>query len=149
MRHDKIIAVDLHINIDDVRITGQSKELVWRARSRVAKLCSYFGLQDAPRKLREPSQTPGAWARSVVATVGGSVTKFVTDERWGKTQRCIRWPWIASKLEIAGDEMECWFAHRQGCGKDPEGKDSAQAGGANSGILDLRLENVYGNGAIS
>ncbi|KAI2508968.1 hypothetical protein MHU86_5463 [Fragilaria crotonensis] len=120
LRYDRTIAVDLHIYIDDVRITGQSKELVWRAGSRVAKLCSYYGLQDAPRKLREPSQTPGAWAGSVVATDGGCVTKFVTDERWGKTQRSIRW--IASKLGIAGDDWSVGLPADEDEGRIPQGK---------------------------
>ena len=120
LRHDQRVAADLHIYIDDVRITGPSKELVWSAGSRVAKLCSFFGLQDAPRKLREPSQTPGAWAGSVVATEGGSVKKFVTDEQWGKTQRCVRW--IASKLGIAGDEWSLELLADEDEGRVPNGK---------------------------
>jgi hypothetical protein len=118
-RYDNSIAVDLHIYIDDGRITGQSKELVWKAGSRVTKLCSYYGLQDAPRKLRDPSQTPGAWAGSVVATEGGIVTKFVTAERWCKTQRSIRW--IASKLGIAGDDWSVGLPADEDGGKVPKG----------------------------
>ena len=86
----------------------------------MSKLCSHFGLQDAPRKLREPSQIPGAWAGSVVATVGGSVTKFVTEERWLKTQRCIRW--IANKLEIAGDEWSVGLPADEDEARAPKGK---------------------------
>ncbi|KAI2495932.1 hypothetical protein MHU86_18586 [Fragilaria crotonensis] len=101
-REDGSIATDLHIYVDDVRITGSSQESVWCAGSRVAKLCSFYGLQDAPRKLREPSQDPGAWAGSVVSTSHGVVTKFVTKERWRKTQGCIRW--LANKIGIQGDQ---------------------------------------------
>ena len=120
LRHDGTIAVDVHVYIDDVRITGQSKDLVWKAGSRVAKLCSYYGLQDAPRKLREPSQTPGAWAGSVVATVDGTVIKFVTGERWIKTQRCIRW--IANKLGVAGDHWNVGLPADEDAGMIPNGK---------------------------
>ena len=102
VRGDGVIATDLHIYVDDVRITGRTQESVWKAGSRVAKLCSFYGLQDAPRKLREPSQEPGAWAGSVVSTVDGVVTKFVTKERWQKTQGCIRW--LARKIGVPGDQ---------------------------------------------
>ena len=119
MRHDGSVAADLHIYIDDARITGHAKDLVWRAGSRVANLCSYFGLQDAPRKLREPSQTPGAWAGLVVATVDGSVTKFVTEERWAKTQKCIRW--IANKLGVAEDEWSVGLPVDEDARKAPKG----------------------------
>jgi hypothetical protein len=116
VREDGLIATDLHIYVDDTRITGSSQELVWNAGSRVAKLCCFYGLQDAPRKLREPSQEPGAWAGSVVATLGGTVTKFVTKERWQKTQGCIRW--LAKKIGILGDQWS---------GLIPEDEDSKEA----------------------
>jgi hypothetical protein len=116
VRGDGLIATDLHIYVDDVRITGTSQELVWNAGSRVAKLCCFYGLQDAPRKLREPSQEPGAWAGSVVATSKGIVTKFVTKERWQKTQGCIRW--LATKIGVPGDQWS---------GTTPEDEDSKKA----------------------
>ena len=106
VREDGSIATDLHIYVDDVRITGMSQESVWSAGSSVAKLCSYYGLQDAPRKLREQSQDPGAWAGSVVSTSNGIVSKFVTKERWRKTQGCIRW--LAQKIGLPGDQ---WSAN--------------------------------------
>ena len=102
VRVDGRIATDLHIYVDDVRITGATQESVWKAGSREAKLCSFYGPQDAPRKLREPSREPGAWAGSVLSTVGGTVTKFVTLERWRKTQGCVRW--LASKIGMDGDQ---------------------------------------------
>ena len=117
VREDGLIATDLHIYVDDVRITGMSQESVWRAGSRVAKLCSFYGLQDAPRKLREPSQDPGAWAGSVVSTSDGVVTKFVTKERWRKTQGAVRW--LAKKIGIPGDQWSI--------GGIPEDKDSKES----------------------
>jgi hypothetical protein len=118
-RTDGLIAVDLHVYIDDVRITGPTQALVWEAGSRVAKLCSFAGLQDAPRKLREPSQSPGAWAGSVVATLGGTVTKFVTEDRWQKTQRCIRW--IGSKIGLPADKWSVELPEDEDTKRAPTG----------------------------
>ena len=52
--------------------------------------------------------------------MGGSVTKFVTDERWAKTESCIRW--IASKLGIAGNEWSVDLPADEDEGKIPKGK---------------------------
>lgn len=86
-----LLAAELHQYVDDLRITAKDKELAWRASSRVAKICSYLGLQDVARKRREPSREPGAWAGCVVSTVNGQVCKSVTQERWEKTLSRIRW----------------------------------------------------------
>lgn len=97
VRKDGRMATDLHVYIDDVRITGADEETAWRASSRVAKCCSWLGLQDAARKRRQPSQTPGAWAGSVISSTP-ALTKSVTQERWEKTQTRIRW--IAKELSL-------------------------------------------------
>jgi hypothetical protein len=94
-------AVWIHIYIDDVRITAPNKELAWKASSRVAKICAFLGLQDAARKRREPSQSPGARAGSVVSMSEGTVHRSVSVERWEKTQRRIRW--IAPFLAVADE----------------------------------------------
>jgi hypothetical protein len=59
---DGRLAADIHQYVDDLRLTAPDKELAWRVSSRVAKMCIWLELQDAARKRREPSQTPGAWA---------------------------------------------------------------------------------------
>jgi hypothetical protein len=87
---DDSIAVDTHIFVDDVRPTGATRELTWRAPADAfGKMCSYLGLQNASRKTREPSMTPGAWAGCVVAIEKAAVYVLVTLERWKKTQRHI------------------------------------------------------------
>jgi hypothetical protein len=86
---DGSIAVDTHIFVDDVRPTGATRELTWRASDAFGKMCSYLGLQNASRKTREPSMTPGAWAGCVVAIEKAAVYVLVTLERWKKTQRHI------------------------------------------------------------
>jgi hypothetical protein len=79
-------AVGIHIYIDDIRTTAPDKESAWQASSRVAKTFFFLGLQDAARKRREPSQSPGAWAGSVVRMSEGAVYRSVSAERWEKTQ---------------------------------------------------------------
>jgi len=64
-----LLACDLHQYVDDLSVMAKDVALTWRASSRVAKICSFLGFQDAARKRRAPSQEPGAWAGAVVTTV--------------------------------------------------------------------------------
>jgi hypothetical protein len=90
-RRDKRIAADIHSYVDDNRETAPTAEMAWLASSQVAKTCSWLGLQDAARKRRPPSREPGAWAGSVVHASKTEVTKLVSQERWDKTRRWVRW----------------------------------------------------------
>mmetsp|Transcript_22806 Transcript_22806/g.34537 ORF Transcript_22806/g.34537 Transcript_22806/m.34537 type:complete len:256 (+) Transcript_22806:1963-2730(+) len=101
-----LVATELHQYVDDLRITAKTKALAWRASSRVAKICSYLGLQDAARKRREPIQEPGAWAGAVVSTVHSQVLKGVTQECWNKTKRKIEWLAHAASAEVDGGISE-------------------------------------------
>jgi hypothetical protein len=47
-------------------------------------------MQDAPRKRRLPSKTPGAWAGSVVSTNEDGVFVEVSQERWDKTKLILK-----------------------------------------------------------
>jgi hypothetical protein len=51
--------------VDDNRAVGNTKKEARMAACRVASICQYLGIQNAPRKWREASQTPGAWAGTV------------------------------------------------------------------------------------
>ena len=85
------IAADVHPYVDDLRETAPTEEEAWQAASRMAKGSADFGLQDAARKRREPSKTPGAWAGAVVETSDkGEVYKTVSQERWNKTRNHIK-----------------------------------------------------------
>ena len=84
------LASDVHQYVDDGRITAESEWEAWNCSCFVGKMCLYFGLQDAARKRREPSQNPGAWAGAVISTENG-LSKCVSQERWIKTRESINW----------------------------------------------------------
>jgi hypothetical protein len=90
-RRDGHLATELVQYIDDLRTTAKDKALAWAASSRIAKLCCWLGLQDAARKRREPSCLLGAWAGSTVCTDWDDTYKLVTEDRWEKTKKRIRW----------------------------------------------------------
>mmetsp|Transcript_13380 Transcript_13380/g.19135 ORF Transcript_13380/g.19135 Transcript_13380/m.19135 type:complete len:216 (-) Transcript_13380:2741-3388(-) len=60
VRRDGHVAVYVHMYVDDLRITEPTLELAWDASAKVAKICSWLGLQDVARKRQEPSCKPGA-----------------------------------------------------------------------------------------
>ncbi len=57
----------------------------------VVSILNYLGLQDAARKRRDPSQTPGPWAGSIVVSDGSLVEILVSNERWNKAKTMIKW----------------------------------------------------------
>ena len=79
--------------IDDIRTGGASESLAWAASRRVASVVQYLGLQDAPRKRRAPSRTPGAWAGAMCSTDDmGNVLVTCSKEKWVKAKNIIeRW----------------------------------------------------------
>jgi len=91
IRLDGSIACDLFIYVDDLRPTGGTEEDCWKATRRTGSRCSYLGIQDASRKRRSPSQTPGAWAGSIIRTDGKAVYVSVSAEKWDKTKKQIAW----------------------------------------------------------
>ncbi len=91
LRADGLLASELLIYVDDLRVIACSNMECWIACSWVASHINYLGLQDAPRKRREPSQEAGPWAGSVVHTTHGAVTVLISLERWLKVQSIIQW----------------------------------------------------------
>ena len=90
LRTDGVMAADIHPYVDDLRETAATEEESWKASSCVAKSASYYGLQDAARKRREPSKSPGAWAGAVIETGPDGAFKRVSQERWDKTKSRVR-----------------------------------------------------------
>ena len=60
------VACNLFTFLDDERVTGADEDLAWQASHTLASKQSYLGIQDAGRKARPSSKTPGAWAGALV-----------------------------------------------------------------------------------
>ena len=97
VRADGKPAADFALYVDDNRGVGNDKKEARRVGRRFASKCSYLGIQDASRKRRMASQTPGAWAGSVISTDGDGVYLTVSQEKWDKAK---------SQIDSTMDEME-------------------------------------------
>jgi hypothetical protein len=89
VRKDGTPAADFFFYIDDNRTTGNDEQEAWKGAQRVDSVCSFLGIQDAARKRRKASQTPGAWAGAVVSTDGEGVYVSVSQEKWDKAKAMI------------------------------------------------------------
>jgi hypothetical protein len=89
VREDGTPAADFFFYIDDNRTTGNTEQEAWMGARRVASVCSFLGIQDAARKRRKASQTPGAWAGAVVSTDGDGVYVSVSQEKWDKAKEMV------------------------------------------------------------
>jgi hypothetical protein len=58
VREDKLVACDLFTFVDDEWVTGAMEELAWQAGHTLGAKQSYFGIQDAARKVGPCSQRP-------------------------------------------------------------------------------------------
>jgi hypothetical protein len=105
-RYDGHLATELIQYIDNLRTTAKDRWLAWSASSRIAKMCCWLGLQDAARKRREPSQSPGAWAGATVCTDWNNAYKSVTDDQWMKTKKRIRWLAFQAGLTAAAADLD-------------------------------------------
>ena len=70
----------LVIYVDDERVQASTENKAWLASHQVAARESYLGIQDAARKRRPPSQSPGAWAGSIIRTNNSEVGKLISKE---------------------------------------------------------------------
>ncbi len=85
---DNLIACDY---VDDIRTMGNTLDECKAASRHAASILNYLGIQDAPRKRRDPSQTPGAWSGSICLSNTNSVDLVVSQERWDKAKAMIQW----------------------------------------------------------
>ena len=67
--------------MDDLHTLGFSVENAWQVGRRIMSRYQYLGMQDAARKQRPPSSSPGAWAGALHRTSDDNVTKSVTQEK--------------------------------------------------------------------
>jgi hypothetical protein len=87
--------------VDDKRVTGADEDLAWQASHTLASKQSYLGIQDAARKARPSSKTPGAWAGALVyvlTLLGVCVLTLV--EKWNKMKGILdkRWDRVSGGI---------------------------------------------------
>ena len=103
LRADGKMAADMFTFVDDERLVAPTRELAVQAAHVLAAKQAYLGIIDSARKVRPPSQTPGAWAGSVIHVVDGlGVCLLVSEEKWSKLKSIIS-KWI-ERLS-SGDTM--------------------------------------------
>lgn len=85
----KDIAPDYKGFVDDLRPSGPSDLECWRSMSRIGKLFQYHGIQDAARKVRPPTQRPGAWAGAIVRVLPEGIGVAIGEDKWSKFRRIV------------------------------------------------------------
>ena len=93
--------------IDDIR-TGASTERHCRSTTRrIAAWANHFGQQDAARKRRQPSRTPGAWAGAMCFSTDEGLFVTCTQKKWDKGKKIVtKW------LETLGKEDTKFLEHK-------------------------------------
>ena len=81
--------------VDDI-CNGAGSEGACRLTSRrVASRINYLGLQDAARKQRAPSKTPGAWAGAICrSTTSQSLFVSCALDKWLRERLLLKGWWI-------------------------------------------------------
>jgi hypothetical protein len=86
VRADGKIASDLFTFVDDLRPTGPGRIDCWKAARRAASVLNWLGIQDAPRKRRDSSQSPGAWYGSVIRIIPDGAYVLASEDKWDKAK---------------------------------------------------------------
>ena len=70
---------------------GKDSEHAWHVGQQVAKRLQYLGIQNAPRKIRPPTQVrTGAWAGSIIEASNDSVFKSIAKSKWDRVLPIVR-----------------------------------------------------------
>jgi hypothetical protein len=99
------IAGDLSTFVDDLRISGQTIEHAWYIARVVSSRLQYLGIQDASRKRRPPTRSPGAWAGKIFETTESSVTKTISIDKWEKAKGLVKELWTRLSVENWSEVM--------------------------------------------
>ena len=84
------VAGDAITFVDDVRMTGYSKENCHAVHRQFASTFQWLGMQDAPRKFRPPSQQDaGAWTGTIFRIGPSEISKSVSQEKWDKGRAIV------------------------------------------------------------
>jgi hypothetical protein len=91
IRDNGRVAADVLIYMDDLRPTGPDAEEFWRVARKGEATCNHLGIQDAPRKIRDTSKTPGPWAGSMIYTDDeeAGLRVLVERKKWCKAKRLM------------------------------------------------------------
>jgi hypothetical protein len=103
VRADGKIASDLFTFVDDLRPTGPGRIECWKAAHRAASVLNWLGIQDAPRKRRDSSQSPGAWSGLVIRITPDGVCVLVSEDKWDKVKLMLSE--IEEMLELNSDSL--------------------------------------------
>ena len=96
------IACECKFFCDDFRIVGPNESLTKAATHRLETTMSYLGIQDATRKRRRVTQTPGEWTASIVSSVEDvGVFATVSRKKWDRANTIInKWFYALSQLPM-------------------------------------------------
>ena len=84
------IAGDVITFVDDVRMTGSSKENCHDVHRQFSSRMQWLGMQDAPRKFRPPSKMKaGAWTGTIFKVGDEVISKSVSQEKWEKGKKMV------------------------------------------------------------
>ena len=97
------IAADLHLYVDDGRLTAKDEATAWLASSQLSKTSSYLGTQDALRKRWTPSQKPDDWFGTWVVTMDDGVFKTVSQVRLDKMKDKLNFCLREAREPMSGD----------------------------------------------
>jgi hypothetical protein len=89
VREDGQIASDLFTFVDDLWPTGSGQVACWKAARGAANILNWLGIQDAPRKRRDSSQSPGAWSGSVIWVTPEGVCVLASEDKWIKAKEML------------------------------------------------------------
>ena len=89
----RCIAGDIFIYVDDIRPTGKNDNHCYQVMHCTASRSNYLGQQDAARKRRPPSQSPGLWSRSLVKTDNSNIFVSTSQAKWNKGRGLV-FDWI-------------------------------------------------------
>jgi hypothetical protein len=102
--HNNWIACDLIVFVDDLRGSGPTVELTWAVSRTVVARIQYLGVQEASRKRRPPTRSPGAWAGGLFRTSPTNVYVSVSQDKWDKAKTLIESLW--DQIEQAGGSVD-------------------------------------------
>ena len=86
----KAVACDVVTYVDDLRLTGSTRERCRAICHLISTRFAYLGIQDALRKCSDPSPNAGVWTGSSTQTMEGMISVSCTQEKWEKAKAYIR-----------------------------------------------------------